>query len=265
MPALFPPAPATPDTPPDALPGRFSHRQLFALLCSFLLLALWDATSGDLVTARWFGTVQGFPLKEHWFWSGVLHDLARPVPWMVEIALILSIWWPMKALRPLAQARRVQLALSTLVSLLLVSYIKMHSTSSCPWALQDFGGTATYLSHWAWGVRDGGAGVCFPAGHASGGFAFLGGYFVFSHGFPRAAKRWLLGALAAGLVLGLAQQVRGAHFMSHTLWTAWLCWLSAVVVDQLFSRWTSQNSSPAPIWGRDRAAPLPLTPPESHG
>jgi membrane-associated PAP2 superfamily phosphatase len=34
----------------------------------------------------------------------------------------------------------------------------------------------------------------------------------------------LLIAVLAGLILGLSQQMRGAHFMSHTLWTAWLCW-----------------------------------------
>jgi len=38
-------------------------------------------------------------------------------------------------------------------------------------------------------------------------------------------------ALAAGLVLGLAQQARGAHFMSHTLWSGWVCWCVAWAVD----------------------------------
>ena len=43
-------------------------------------------------------------------------------------------------------------------------------------------------------------------------------------------------ALLAGFSLGLAQQVRGAHFMSHTLWTAWLCWTTAWIGDLLTSR-----------------------------
>jgi membrane-associated PAP2 superfamily phosphatase len=30
-------------------------------------------------------------------------------------------------------------------------------------------------------------------------------------------------AAVFGLSLGIAQQLRGAHFMSHTLWTAWFC------------------------------------------
>jgi membrane-associated PAP2 superfamily phosphatase len=31
-------------------------------------------------------------------------------------------------------------------------------------------------------------------------------------------------------VLGLAQQWRGAHFMSHTLWSAAVCWMIAWLV-----------------------------------
>ena len=83
---------------------------------------------------------------------------------------------------------------------------------------------ARYASHWALGVVDGGGGRCFPAGHASAGFAFVGGYFALRHKAPAAARWWLAAAVLAGLVLGGAQQVRGAHFMSHTLWTGWLCW-----------------------------------------
>jgi len=93
-------------------------------------------------------------------------------------------------------------------------------------------------------VRDGGSGGCFPAGHASAGFAFIGGFFALRHTLPRTARRWLAGALAAGLVLGLAQQVRGAHYMSHTLWTAWLCWASAALVDNIVSQMLSQRPSP---------------------
>src|SRR6218665_451834 len=48
---------------------------------------------------------------------------------------------------------------------------------------------------------------------------------------PGVARWWLAGALLAGLVLGGAQQLRGAHFMSHTLWTGWLCWSTGWLCD----------------------------------
>jgi membrane-associated PAP2 superfamily phosphatase len=53
---------------------------------------------------------------------------------------------------------------------------------------------------------------------------------------PRLATRWLTGAVAIGFFLGATQQLRGAHFMSHTLWTGWICWMVGWLSDPLFSR-----------------------------
>ena len=96
-------------------------------------------------------------------------------------------------------------------------------------------------------MRDGGAGHCFPAGHASAAFAYLAGWFVLRRSVARAvAMRWLAAALAAGLLLGLAQQVRGAHYMSHTLWTAWICWTVGLALEGL-ARWLPAAGQPAAV------------------
>lgn len=220
-------------------------------LGSLLLLLIWDASGLDLVMARWFGSASGFPLESHWLWRKLLHDDARLWPWVLELYLLVGMFVPLGSLKRLPMARRVQLALTTLAALLTVSTIKLYSHTSCPWDLQEFGGVATHVSHWALGLRDGGTGGCFPAGHASAGFAFVGGFFAFRHVLPGTARRWLAGAMLVGLVFGMAQQVRGAHYMSHTLWTAWLCWTVAAGVDAAVSRWIAQTRSraPAPVPG----------------
>ncbi len=116
----------------------------------------------------------------------------------------------------------------------LVSLLKTGSHSSCPWDMQEFGGIARNASHWAgWTHADGGGGHCFPAGYASS--SFTGSYFALRHEWPRLALRRAALAGATGLVLGLAQPWRGAHFMSHTLWTAWLCWMTVWLSEPLFS------------------------------
>jgi membrane-associated PAP2 superfamily phosphatase len=49
-----------------------------------------------------------------------------------------------------------------------------------------------------------------------------------------------------GFVLGVTQLLRGAHFPSHSLWTAWICWtLSALL-------WHSGQTMPrfAPLGAR---------------
>ena len=225
-------------------------RLFFWSLSSFFLLLLWDYSGLDLAMAHWFGSASGFALESHWLWRNVLHDDIRLWPWVFELGLLIAIVLPVGTVRQLPMARRTQLALTTLAALLTISTIKLYSHTSCPWDLQQFGGVATYVSHWAWGLRDGGTGGCFPAGHASAGFAFIGGFFAFRQVLPATARRWLVGAMGVGLVFGLAQQIRGAHYMSHTLWTAWLCWTVAAALDaavsQLLARSRSRASAPVP-------------------
>lgn len=194
---------------------------------SLLCLLAWDAVGWDRAWARAFGGSSGFTLREHWFLVSVLHEGARRLGWLLALLLVLGVWWPMGVLRRIEANERLQWAVSTLLALAVVGVLKHFSTTSCPWDLAEFGGVARYASHWALGVMDGGARHCFPAGHASAGFAFIGGYFALRRRQPQAAHWCLGGALVAGLILGGAQQVRGAHFMSHTLWTGWLCWTTA--------------------------------------
>ncbi|MDB5928592.1 MAG: (acid phosphatase) superfamily protein-like protein [Polaromonas sp.] len=241
-------------------PAPTPPRLLFKTLAGLLLLLAWDASGLDLPMARWFGSASGFALENHWLWRYVLHDDIHLWPWVLELGLMAGIFLPVGSLRQLPMARRAQLALTTLAALLAISAIKLHSHTSCPWDLQAFGGAATYVSHWAWGLRDGGSGGCFPAGHASAGFSFIGGFFAFRHALPQTARRWLMGAMAAGLLLGLAQQVRGAHYMSHTLWTAWLCWVVAGGLDALVSRLIARTPPPAPALAPALSALAPSTP-----
>lgn len=206
--------------------GRGTSGAACVTLALLALALAWDASCLDLPLARLAGSAQGFPWRDHWLLAGVLHEGARRLAWLLALALCLGVWWPWGPLARLAPGERLQLALSTLAAALVVSLIKAGSHTSCPWELHAFGGLAQYASHWT--LRDdGGTGHCFPAGHAATGFSLSGGYFVFLRTQPRLARRWLAGALALGTVLGLAQQWRGAHFMSHTLWSAVVCWCTA--------------------------------------
>jgi membrane-associated PAP2 superfamily phosphatase len=217
--------------PTDRLRGaRWVALGLLALLC-------WDATNLDMGLARAFGGAQGFPARHNAFLVTVLHDGAKLLAWLLALLLCLGLGWPYGPLRWLPFERRLQLVASALLAWASVALIKAYSHTSCPWDLQDFGGVARHVSHWSgWLQSDGGAGRCFPAGHATSGFAFVGGYFAWRAQRPALARAWLWTALATGFVLGIAQQLRGAHFMSHTLWTAWICWTLAWITDPLFAR-----------------------------
>ena len=201
---------------------RWHRRDLAITLAALLLLLAWDASGADLWLERFYGGAQGFPLRDHWFTARVLHDGGRLLAGAVVAALVLNVWWPWTPRLP--RAARVAWLAVTLVGLAMIPLLKKNSLTSCPWDLAEFGGWATYVGHWQLGSGDGGPGRCFPSGHATAAFAFFSGWFALREYQPRAARRWLVGVLLLGVVYGVGQTLRGAHFPSHSLWTAWLCW-----------------------------------------
>ncbi len=230
--------------PPHDRSALSASRLANASLLVLVLLLAWDLVGGDLALARWMGGADGFPLRDGYWMTVVLHDDAKRMGWSCVIALCVLAAWPIGPFAQLPFARRLQLAAGPLLASGAVSLLKAASLTSCPWDMAAFGGVAHHVSHWAgWFTTDGGAGHCFPAGHASVGFAFVTGYFALRHARPRMARHWLLAALAAGLLLGLVQQLRGAHFLSHTLWTGWICWVMGWLTDPLFARYTQASGT----------------------
>ena len=157
--------------------------------------------------------------------AGVSGHCPTRAGWVGAVVLTVMVWWPLGPLRALPRADRAGLVIGTVLAVVAVQMMKRVSHTSCPWSLAEFGGDVSYVSHWAWGLRDGGGGHCFPAGHASTAFCYLAAYFWLRPWAPRAARIWLLCATLAGFVLGAVQMVRGAHYFSHVLWTGWVCWV----------------------------------------
>jgi membrane-associated PAP2 superfamily phosphatase len=199
-----------------------SPRDLVLTLGALVLLIAWEASGLDPVLASWWGDTNGFALRQHWFFRGVLHDGGRALAGLALVACVVWVWRGDLGL----MSRRLRAAWLGVVALCFVAVpaLKRVSRTSCPWDLDMFGGSADYVPHWLLAVTDGGPGHCFPSGHAVAAFAFLPLYFQWRASHPQHARGLLAATLAAGTVFGWAQLARGAHFPSHTMWSAWLCW-----------------------------------------
>ncbi len=209
---------------------------VWAAALGLLALLAWDASGLDLWVMRHIGGHDGFAWRERWLTAELIHQGGRLLSWLTVGFIVLANLRPAQVLPRLNRRERLGWLLTTLLCLALVSLVKRVSLTSCPWDLQEFGGTAHYVSHWAWGLRDGGGGHCFPSGHASAAFAFLCGGWAMRRAYPRLATAWLAGVVALGVVYGVGQMLRGAHYPSHTMWTAWICWAVAVAAAQFESR-----------------------------
>ena len=69
---------------------------------------------------------------------------------------------------------------------------------------------------------------CWPAGHASGGFALMALFFLFKT--PKNQKRALVAALIIAWSMGTYKMLLGDHFISHTVITMLMAWLIILII-----------------------------------
>lgn len=218
------------DLTTNDLEQRPAQTEFVALAVSLMLVLAWSASGLDLDVARRFGSAAGFGWRDAWLTRRLIHDGSTLVACAALAMLVVSLARAPAFMGAMPRSIRVRWIATTLASLLVVVALRQQSGVSCPWSLKEFGGVASAWTAWSWlGGNDGGPGQCFPSAHAAIGFAFLCGWHALRPYAPRAANAWLIASLAFGLALSATQVVRGAHFVSHCLWSAWLCWATAAV------------------------------------
>jgi membrane-associated PAP2 superfamily phosphatase len=211
-------------------PGRFAAANLIGLALTGISL-VWLSRSGTLdfkLAGAFFDpALRRFPLSDAPLLAEAGHTGLR---W-----LAVSIWssavvfaassWKVAALHSL-RAPLLFFSATVAVATLTISLLRAASAHSCPWDMSVFGGSAIWFPLFdAPGVSPG-PGRCWPSGHAAGGFALLAGYFALRDGHRGPARLALSLALGLGTLMSLTQMARGAHFLTHNLWSLWLAWLT---------------------------------------
>lgn len=198
-----------------------------SLLAVTGFLLLWLSRDGTLdfaVSRFFFDPVAGiFPLKDVPLYALGGH---AGLKW-----LVLCIWASgvvaavfMRKWRSPLVFFCATVALTTLV----VALLKMASAHSCPWDLRGFGGAADWFPLFDVPVLPG-PGHCWPGGHAAGGFSLIAGYFAVRASHRLIAGIALAAALSLGLLMSFVQVARGAHFLSHNLWSFWIAWFCSLI------------------------------------
>lgn len=218
------------------------------LLCSTLLLLVWlqQFTEVDLAIEDWYfdPISRNFPWKNHWFAKDLMHGYLKNLLMLPGIAIIffcvVDYFRPSKKIHPRLRIRLRFVALSASIIPALIATLKSQSASHCPWDIEQYGGNFPHLKLFETLTPSIQAGHCFPAGHASTGL-WLAAFCIFwlPHAPRKAFLVFMLG-LSVGFVLGWVQQMRGAHFLSHTLWSMWIA--SAVIYSLLILFNSTKNT-----------------------
>jgi len=198
----------------------------FALF-EFTSLDLWvQDRCYDFAARRWLVDGQA-PLPRALFYEGPKAALIVLGVLLLALALAPARWRAALRLPASADRRALLVVVATLATgPALIGIGKSVTNVFCPSEVVRYGGDVPYvrlIECYPPGQQPARRGHCFPAGHASGGFALAS-----LAGLAR-SRRGQLGGLAAGVALGgamgLYQMLKGAHYLSHTLVTALVAWL----------------------------------------
>lgn len=222
-----------------------------ALLISGVVLLWWSEFSRwglaveFWVSRQFYQAGVGFPLRDSAQFDFWWHIFPKRMMFLLPLWALLQIIYGfvlrhqnrLAGIRQDEWLRWCAIFFIGLLTPVVLSALKKWTNQACPWSLSDFGGTLPYVHLFdprPWGAR---TQACWPAGHAAVGLSMLVVSFV--GGWPRALWRdevtlaaprspWLsAGAFAAyavvlSMVLGFSQVMRGAHFISHQVWSLWI-------------------------------------------
>lgn len=123
-----------------------------------------------------------------------------------------------------------------------VGALKKYTNMPCPKAEKIYGGLYPETKVWESYIEERykkDTSKCWPAGHASGGFALLSLFFLFKSRKNQTIS--LLVACTIGWSMGIYKMLIGDHFFSHTVITMILAWLIVLILVN-FIRNRSKNN-----------------------
>ncbi len=244
------------------------------VLTSVVLVSMEFSNLDIWLADQWYALEGGqWAWRNHWVSYELIHHHGKQM--IIAIGLLALTLIVLSFFRPGLRNWRAPMSylLSTMAVVpVLITKFKDFSPVVCPWDLSRYGADEPYIRTFdhQFGFTE--IGQCFPAGHASGGFILLAMYFA-ALPFVKRPARYLLPGLIVGWIFALGQQSRGAHFLSHDLWTLAICWFASLGIFLLFrpSRWpgsiycieatpiqSKSESSEGPVQTASKIATAPL-------
>lgn len=218
------------------------------LLFEFTPLDFWVSDHFyDFQTGKWL-IKHGGVLKQTFYKTPLL--VLKILGLVVFATLLLPPRWLAPRWRLPKRALAVVFLSLTLIPSLVAS-LKHWTGMYCPIQMAHYGGKQPTLHLFQRAPEDCCAtrGRCWPAGHASGGFALMSLCALGRTRFQRRAG--VAVGLAAGWIMGGYHMIDGNHFLSHTLITMLLAWLIILLWIAILKPFAPDRSgSPSETAGR---------------
>jgi membrane-associated PAP2 superfamily phosphatase len=213
---------------------------LFPMLGFATLIYGWEIQDLDTWLASHFynPVLKQWPYRNSWLTQALFHQAGRYSVYTLGGVLLGICLLALRAKSRFYPLRRdlFFLLLASLTGPLIITFLKSNTHIYCPWDLALFGGKKPYVRLFDAVDATHTVGHCFPSGHSGLGFTLVSFYFFFLAIKPRYKYWGLWMGLVMGWLFGINQQVRGAHFFSHDLFSLAICWFTSSLLFLIFYR-----------------------------
>lgn len=209
------------------MPAR-RHADLLVPLLSLVVgtLFFW-LNDADLAWTAPYCAGGEWPFGEEGFWAALYYFGTLPALIAVAAAMLVLVAGFRKAGAARHRRRAVYLILLMGIGpgLLTNAILKDNSGRPRPREVIELGGSERFEQILR--IDPSSPGKSFPCGHATMGFFFIGGFYIFRRRNRALAFGMLAFGIVSGGLIGWARVVQGGHFPSDVLWAGGLIWLVA--------------------------------------
>lgn len=218
---------------------------LISILCLIGIIALFELTDLDWYVQDYFynfTTKQWLIDRNEVFLELLLYSGMKKVLIVFAAGIIVSLIFLRK--KSFVQEYKKGLLVVVLSAILIpaiVGFLKDISNTPCPKNIERYNGSypnVKVFEYYPESFQQEFKIRCWPAGHASGGFALLSLFFLFKT--PKNKKRALVFALFIGWNMGFYKMFIGDHFLSHTIITMLLAWVIILMINNIFEKLINQ-------------------------
>jgi len=220
--------------------GNLSKHILITSLCLFFTIILFELTPIDIIVQNYFFNFDTSswiwdnkePISKFLFYDGIKKTLIL----FVFLILCSLIFFRNKEIIKTYKKGLVIVLLSAIIIPATIGALKATTNMPCPKNIEYFGGSypdvKLFDSYHIAFVQNKKI-KCWPAGHASGGFALLSLFFLFK---KRIHQIYALSfALTVGWSMGTYKMLIGDHFLSHTIITMLIAWLLILIIYKIIN------------------------------
>jgi membrane-associated PAP2 superfamily phosphatase len=211
---------------------------IISILLLIFVIGFFQFTNSDIMVQNYFYNFEtkswlidkDEPILKFFLYDGLKKGL---IIFGVFI-LILLIFFRKKEFVKEYKKGLIILLLSSIFVPTIVGSLKAITNTPCPCNIEHFGGEYPDIKVFDKYPEDfiqKSKAKCWPAGHASGGFALMALFFFFKN--PRNQFFGLIGAITLGWSMGTYKMLLGDHFLSHTIITMILAWIIILTIVKL--------------------------------